>query len=171
MIKDSNYDRVYSGSEINANYLQNYLKEEGITSILRNDKDSALRAGFGNFESEALVFVEKENLIKARHLVEKAFAEAQHNDIELELEATKSRLADEQNVKSEGRPLIQKGSKPQRSNWNLILNLALFIYSLWRLYPLTQGEELSTFRIFLSGFIGAISAFAIINHFLSKNKD
>lgn len=166
MIKDSNYERVYAGSEINANYIKNYLEDAGIKSVLRNDKESALRGGFGNFESEALVFVEKENLIKAKHLVEKAFAEAQHTDTELEVEASQSRLEEEKNVSSEGRPLIiQKGEKPKRSKWNLILNLALLVYSLWRLYPLTQGEELSTFRIFLSGFIAAISAFALINHF------
>ena len=165
MIKDSNYERVYAGSEINANYIKNYLEDAGIKSVLRNDKESALRGGFGNFESEALVFVEKENLIKAKHLVEKAFAEAQHTDTELEVEASQSRLEEEKNVSSERRPLIQKGEKPKRSKWNLILNLALLVYSLWRLYPLTQGEELSTFRIFLSGFIAAISAFALINHF------
>ncbi|WP_442844870.1 putative signal transducing protein [Leeuwenhoekiella sp. H156] len=165
MITDSNYERVYSGSEINANYLKTYLEDSGIKSILRNDKESALRGGFGNYESEVLLFVEKENLIKAKHLVEKAFAEEQYIDSELEAEASQSRLEEEGYVSSEGRPLIQKGEKPQRSKWNLLINAALLIYSLWRLYPLTQGEDLSTFRIFLSGFIAAISAFALINHF------
>lgn len=166
MITDSNYEHVYTGSEINANYLLNYLKEAGIPAILRNDKESALRAGFGNnYQNEALVFVEKENLLKARHLTEKAFTQDELADADVDIEATTSRLQEEPRVSSEGRPLIQKGEKPKRSIWNVLINVGLLIYSLYRLYPLTQGEELSTFRIFLSGFIAAISAFALINHF------
>ena len=166
MITDSNYEHVYTGSEINANYLINYLREAGISSILRNDKESALRAGFGNnYQNEALVFVEKENLLKARHLTEKAFIQDEVSDVEKDIEATPSRLQEEPKVSSEGKPLIQKGEKPKRSIWNLLINLALLVYSLYRLFPLTQGEDLSTFRIFLSGFIAAISAFALINHF------
>ena len=40
MIKDSKYERVYTGSEINVNHLKNKLDEAGINSVIRNDEQS-----------------------------------------------------------------------------------------------------------------------------------
>ena len=165
MIKDSNYERVYSGSEISAKFVQNYLEDAGIKSVLRNDQESELRAGFGNANNQVLIFVEKENFLQANNLIKKAFKESEFSEKELEDQATASRLEAQKTVKSEGRPLIQKEEKPKRSALNIALNAGLLIYSLWRLYPLTQGESLPTFRIFLSGFIAAFCAFTLIRHF------
>lgn len=42
-----NYKRVYTGSEVNVQFLQDLYQKEGIASRVRNDFDSGLRAGFG----------------------------------------------------------------------------------------------------------------------------
>ena len=166
MIKESNYERVYTGSEINGKFIQNYLEEAGIHSVVRNDGESAVRAGFGtNYINQTLVFVEKENLVRAKHLVEKAFVNSEISDADLEAEATQSRLEEEDLVTESNSTLIQTENKPKRSMLNLALNAGLLLYSLYRLYPLTQGESLPTFRIVLSGFIAVFCGYTLIKHF------
>ena len=168
MIKESNYERVYTGSEINGKFIQNYLEEAGIHSVVRNDGESAIRAGFGtNYVNQALVFVEKENLVKAKHMVEKIFSNTELSDSELEEQATQSRLEEEPDVTETTDTLIQKEKNPKRSVLNLALNAGLLLYSLYRLYPLTQGEELPTFRIVLSGFIAVFCGYTLIKHLRS----
>ncbi|MFI8380239.1 hypothetical protein [Leeuwenhoekiella sp. NPDC079379] len=166
MIKESNYERVYTGSEINGKFIQNLLEEAGIHSVVRNDGESAVRAGFGtSYINQTLVFVEKENLVKAKHLVERAFINSEISDTDLEEQATQSRLEDEDPVIESNATLIQKDDKPKRSALNLALNVGLLLYSLYRLYPLTQGETLPTFRIVLSGFIAIFCGYTLIKHF------
>lgn len=166
MIKESSYERIYTGSEINAKYLQNYLKEAGIHSVIRNDGESGIRSGFGNSNLyQALVFVEKENLVKAKHLVEKAFLESNISDEDLENQATESRLENENIIQKPDSTLIQKNEKPKRSMLNIALNAGLIVYSLYRLYPLTQGVELPTFRIILSSFIALFCGYTLFKHF------
>ncbi|WP_035899718.1 DUF2007 domain-containing protein [Leeuwenhoekiella sp. MAR_2009_132] len=166
MIKESNYERVYTGSEINGKFIQNYLEEAGIHSVVRNDGESAIRAGFGtNYINQTLVFVEKENLVKAKHLVEKAFVNSEISDTDFEEQATQSSIEDEEFVTDTNSTLIQKEEKPKRSMLNLALNAGLLLYSLYRLYPLTQGETLPTFRIVLSGFIAVFCAYTLFKHF------
>ena len=171
MIKDSKYERVYTGSEINVNHLKNKLDEAGINSVIRNDHESAIRAGFGsNYDRGVLLFVEKDNLLRAKHIIEKTTSEPKFTDAELEEQATQTRrLTDRQDTERAGeRPLIQKEEKPKRSFFNLALNAGLLIYSLWRLYPLTQGEELPAYRIALSSFIAVFCAFTLARHFMRK---
>jgi hypothetical protein len=47
MSSEDEYKRVYTGSEVNVQYLQGILEEAGIHTRVRNDFDSGLRAGFG----------------------------------------------------------------------------------------------------------------------------
>lgn len=47
MSTDENYERVYTGSEVNVQHLQQLFEDAGIASRVRNDFDSGLRAGFG----------------------------------------------------------------------------------------------------------------------------
>lgn len=47
MSSEEEYKRVYTGSDVNVQYLKSLLEEEGIPTRVRNDFDSGLRAGFG----------------------------------------------------------------------------------------------------------------------------
>ena len=47
MSTDETYTRVYTGSEVNVQYLQDLFNKAGFSSRVRNDFDSGLRAGFG----------------------------------------------------------------------------------------------------------------------------
>ncbi|MEH6658063.1 putative signal transducing protein [Leeuwenhoekiella marinoflava] len=168
MIKDSSYERVYTGSEINVNFLKNKLDEAGISSVIRNDQDSALRAGFGplsDYGSQALLSVKKEDLVRAKYITEKTFSESNLTDTELEQQAKDSRLEDHTTELKAARPLISKEEKPKRSFFNIALNVGLLMYSLWRLYPLLEGQQLPTYRILLSSFIALFCTVTLVRHF------
>ncbi len=47
MSEEEEYKRVYTGSEVNVQHLQNLFEDEDIPNRARNDFDSGLRAGFG----------------------------------------------------------------------------------------------------------------------------
>lgn len=171
MIKDSNYERLYTGSEINVNYLKGRLDEENIHSVVRNDHESSLRAGFGvGYTSQVVLFVEKENMVKAKRILEKAFQEEEIPEDVLTEQAEASRLTEQNKViKNAKRPLIEKDpEKSKRSILNILLNLGLVIYSAWRLSPLLRGEELSPWRIGVSSFILVFCLGALIMHFVRK---
>ena len=168
MIKNSSYERVYTGSEINVNFLKNKLNEAGIGSVIRNDQDSALRAGFGSagdYSSQALLFVKKEDLVRAKYITEKTFLESNLTEAELEQQAEESRLEEQKTELKAARPLITKEEKPKRSLFNIVLNVGLLVYSLWRLYPLLQGQQLPMYRILLSSFIALFCIVTLVRHF------
>ena len=43
----STYKNVYTGSDVNVQYLQELFHKAGISSIVKNNFESGLRAGFG----------------------------------------------------------------------------------------------------------------------------
>jgi hypothetical protein len=47
MFPESEYERVYTGSLINVQFLQSLLQDQGINSITRDDMKSGMIAGFG----------------------------------------------------------------------------------------------------------------------------
>ena len=47
MSTDETYERVYTGSDVNVQYLQELFNKSGISNRVRNDMESGLRAGFG----------------------------------------------------------------------------------------------------------------------------
>lgn len=47
MSSEEQFKRVYTGSDVNVQYLKNLLDKAGIRTRVRNDFDSGLRAGFG----------------------------------------------------------------------------------------------------------------------------
>lgn len=76
METDENFKRVYTGSEVNVQYLQELLEKENIPSRVRNDFDSGLRAGFGGgLPGQVLLFADPRHFEKARKIVETAFPE------------------------------------------------------------------------------------------------
>ena len=169
MLKDSSYERVYTGSQIEVAYVRGLLQEKGIHAVVRNDFESGLRGGFGASPDNVKLFVQKQDIVTSKRLVETAFENGIPDEI-LEEQATKSRLAEQDDVQKKAtRPLIQKEDKaPTRSIFNIILNIGLIIYSAWRLSPLLNGEEVPTFRIILSGAILVFCVVALVNHFRRK---
>ena len=171
MFKESNYDRIFTGSFIQVNYLKGVLEEKGISSVIRDDHESQVRAGFnGGYTDQVLLFVEKENMMRARRITDKALEEEEIPEEILEQQATQSRLEEQDTVSRKAkRPLIKKGNKTgTRSIFNIVINIGLIVYSLWRLSPLLKGEELSTWRILLSGAILVFCSVAVVNYFRGK---
>lgn len=73
---EANFKRVYTGSEVNVQYLQELFEEKNISSRVRNDFDSGLRAGFGGgLPGQVLLFADAEHFEKARKIVEETFPE------------------------------------------------------------------------------------------------
>lgn len=71
-----NYKRVYTGSDVNVQHLQDLFKREDISSRVRNDFDSGLRGGFGGgLPGQVLLFVDESDYEKARKIVEDTFPE------------------------------------------------------------------------------------------------
>ncbi|WP_051907717.1 putative signal transducing protein [Flavimarina sp. Hel_I_48] len=166
-MKESDYEHVFTGSAIKANYLKNIFDEEGISAVVRNDHDSQLRAGFGgSYANQALIFVKRDESMRAKRIVERKMEGEEIPSEILEKQAAESRLDEEETVqKNHKRPLIKKDTKANRSLFNILLNVVLILYSLWRLMPLLQGEEISTWRILLSGFILVFCSITVFNHF------
>ncbi len=46
MEENNNLIRVYTGSEITVNLLKNELEKSGISSVIQNDLNSSITAGF-----------------------------------------------------------------------------------------------------------------------------
>ncbi len=74
--EDYEYQRVYTGSEVNVQYLQQILNKEGVATRIRNDFESGLRGGFGGgLPGQVMLFVDKPHLEKARKIAEATFPE------------------------------------------------------------------------------------------------
>ncbi|WP_025739452.1 putative signal transducing protein [Aquimarina pacifica] len=72
MFTESEYERAYTGSMINVQFIQTLLIDQGITSITRDDMKSGMMAGFGGGVPDHIqLFVKKEEYTKALTLIEK----------------------------------------------------------------------------------------------------
>ncbi len=83
MSTDDHYDykRIYTGSEVNVQFLKDRLEKEGIPSRVRNDFDSGLRAGFGGgLPGQVLLFAEESHYDKARKIAKETFPEDFKNE-------------------------------------------------------------------------------------------
>jgi len=70
----SNYEHIYTGSEVNIQYLQQLLHKAGIDTIVKNNFESGLRAGFGGgLPGQVQLLVEFSHLEEARKIVEATF--------------------------------------------------------------------------------------------------
>lgn len=79
---DNNYKRVYTGSEVNVQFLQQLFDKEGISSRVRNDFDSGLRAGFGGgMPGQVLLFVVNSHYDQALNIARTTFPE-DYKDVE-----------------------------------------------------------------------------------------
>lgn len=66
-----NFIKIFSGSEIMAQAIQEALQVELITSFLKNNIQSAVMAGFGSAGLSVDVFVDKKDVMQAKLIVEK----------------------------------------------------------------------------------------------------
>ncbi len=75
MFPESEYERVYTGSLINIQFLQNLLQERGINSITRDDMQSGMIAGFGGGVPDHIqLFVKKNDMDDAIPIIEKSLS-------------------------------------------------------------------------------------------------
>ncbi|MDR6300389.1 putative signal transducing protein [Mesonia maritima] len=73
--EESTYETVYTGSEVNIQYLQSILKKASIHSIVKNNFESGLRAGFGGgLPGQVQLLVERSHLEEAQKIVEATFS-------------------------------------------------------------------------------------------------
>ncbi len=165
ILPDSNYERIYTGSSIKASYLKTLLEDSGISPIIRDDQQSATSSGFGmDYSNGVKMFVNKEYLVKAKHIVDKALDDNGDIIAISEEELEKQALSEKKNILTGNKERINK-EKPKRSTFNLLINVALIIYSLWRLSPLVEGGELHPLRIIISSGIILFCSWALISHF------
>lgn len=81
MSTDENYQRVYTGSEVNVQFLQDLFNKAGISSRVRNDFDSGLRAGFGGgLPGQVQLFVIKSHFSEADKMARATFPEDYRNE-------------------------------------------------------------------------------------------
>ncbi|WP_299261700.1 DUF2007 domain-containing protein [uncultured Aquimarina sp.] len=75
MFPESEYERVYTGSLINIQFLQNLLQDSGINSITRDDMKSGMVAGFGGgIPDHIQLFVKKTDAEEAIPIIEKSLS-------------------------------------------------------------------------------------------------
>jgi len=74
MSTEDNYERVYTGSDVNVQYLLELFEKAGISCRVRNDFDSGLRAGFGGgLPGQVQLFAIQSHLEEANKIVETTF--------------------------------------------------------------------------------------------------
>ncbi|AXG72767.1 DUF2007 domain-containing protein [Flavobacterium arcticum] len=61
--------KVYGGSEIMAQSVQAKLEEAGISTIIKDNIESATLAGFGSFGQTVQIFVNEEDVAKATGII------------------------------------------------------------------------------------------------------
>ncbi|MEC4116410.1 putative signal transducing protein [Myroides phaeus] len=65
------HKKLFAGSEIMVLAVKDVLEENNIRYIVRDDIDSAITAGFGSADKAVHVFVEEEDLARAKELLKK----------------------------------------------------------------------------------------------------
>ena len=172
ILPDSRYEKIHTGSIIEITRLQAILEEKDIPSIVRNDNESAKLAGYAlGSPDQSRLLVDKEYLVKAKHIVETALEDFSSNALsDEELNALSQEEAPKKPIINRiTRPAPEK-KKPEMSSGRLLLYIFFLGLSIWRLSPLLQGEEIETFRILISGGLIVFCSYMIITHFVNKSK-
>ena len=168
ILPEMDHRKIYTGSKINAQYLQSLLLESSLKSVIRDDGESSRRAGFGmDYMNEAKLLVHKDDYLMAKRVIDNAM------DEDGNLKGIDEELLEEQAMQTRSIPVesaAKKKSNFTRSPGNLLLNAGILIYSIYRLYPLLQGEILPWWRILLSGALIVFCGWTLITHFASKSK-
>jgi len=81
MSTDESYERVYTGSETNVQYLQELFDKAAISSRVRNDFDSGLRADIGGgLKIKVKLFVIKSHYDEALKIAKTTFPKDYKDD-------------------------------------------------------------------------------------------
>lgn len=154
ILPETKYATIFSGSAIRAQFIQEALRSKGINSIIANDGESAARAGFGaSYELATRLLVKKEDVLQANHCLDNL--ELSEDNTVLGEDFTQPEVSD-----------IKKNTEPQkikRSKFNLFINALLIVLSIYRLFPLLQGESLPIWRITISLGILIFCSIALYN--------
>jgi hypothetical protein len=74
MKKDNELVRVFTGSEVTVILLKGELEQAGIQSMIQNDFDAGLSAGFVSGVPSAVdLYIQKSDLNKAKPIIDKFF--------------------------------------------------------------------------------------------------
>ncbi|WP_299207931.1 hypothetical protein [uncultured Dokdonia sp.] len=168
ILPKSQYEKIFHGSQITTQHLKLVLEESGITSIIRDDGESALRAGYGaDHTNDVKLFVDKKDVLKAKHIIANT---VDHLDTKNIPDADLEELAKQKDavIMMTKSTNTRKKETYRRSPFNVFINIIIIIYSAWRLSPLLVSESLPTWRIVLSGSLIAVCGWALINHFSKK---
>lgn len=169
ILPDSRYEKIHTGSAIETKRLQIILEEQGIPSILRDDNESAKLAGYAlATPDQSRLLVDKEHLVKAKHIVTAALEDFEANALtDDELTALSQEEPQSTPIKTITRNTTEK-KKPGVSPGRLIFYVLFLLYSLWRLSPLLRGEELPILRIIISGALSILCIYMLISYFTNK---
>ncbi len=75
MFPESEYERIYTGSLINVQFLQTLLQDRGINSITQDNMKSGMLAGFGGGVPDHIqLFVKKNDVEEAIPIIEKSLS-------------------------------------------------------------------------------------------------
>lgn len=76
MASEDKFIPIYSGYEVNVQHLQNIFEGKGIDCFIRNDSESALRAGFGDATpGQVLLMVLESQKAEAERIIQETFPE------------------------------------------------------------------------------------------------
>ena len=72
MDNKDNLEHLYTGTEININVLKEILDDNQIPSLIKNNMNSGLAAGFGGgyMEAESSIFVSSKDLDESKNILE-----------------------------------------------------------------------------------------------------
>lgn len=166
ILPDSRYEKIHTGSAIETQRLKSILEENNIPSILRDDNESAKLAGYAlGSPNQTRLLVDKEHLVRAKHLVASTLEDFDHNRIsDSDLDTLAQQKPVHEKVITKNTRLHPKA--PKMSKGFLLFYFAYIPYAIWRLYPMITGaEELNWLRIAVSGGLGIFCVYRIAKYF------
>lgn len=166
ILPDSRYEKIHTGSAIEIQRLQSILEENGIPAIIRNDNESAKLAGYALASPDSSrILVDKEYVVKAKHLIATALDDFEHNRISDEdLENLAQEKPVHEKVITKNTNLKPKAPKPSKGL--LLFYVAYLVYAGWRFYPMIIGsEEFSPWRLLITGGLSLYCIFKLVTFF------
>ncbi len=167
ILSDSQYEKIHTGSTIETKRLQTILEEHKISSIVRDDNESAKLGGYalGTLDNTRLL-VAKDDVIKAKRLVASSLEDFDTNAIsETALEDLAQRTEVEPETQYPTRSATEAKKAPEVSKGLALFYGSFIIFSLWRLSPLLDGEELPMWRIVISAGLIIFCAYRLVQFF------
>lgn len=173
ILPDSRYEKIHTGSAIEIQRLQAILEEKGIPVIIRNDNESAKLAGYALASPDSSrILVDKDYLVKAKHLVASALNDFDQNRIpDQELEQLAQQKPVHEKLVSTNTNL-KKPKAPKPPNGLLLFYVAYLVYAGWRFYPMIIGtEEFSIWRVGITGALSLYCIYKLVSYYNTVKSD